>query len=373
MTEFRVKAGDLRTAVARVIPAIERRNTIPILSNIRVNVGDKWAALSATNMDMELSASVDADVTEGGAFTVTAAPLSRFLAVMDPAEVLSITEADNSVVVAGGGASITLSGLPADDFPDTPMGDAGPKVTIPAATLSKVLRGTAYAISREQTRYYLNGIHVRRKAGVLTLEATDGHRLVQYAVPAAEGDAFTKESAIIPRAACEIMRAGADGADKDAVVSIVQCARGVVVMMPNGVVMRAKAIDGTFPDVERVMPEASETVATIDRRRLLRALDIAASVLSRGRYSQVVGLDFDGTRLTITGRSPENGTACAPCPMASTGPRFEIGVNQKYLRQFLRNAEGDTVSCAITSHCDPMVWTDPATPDALALLMPCRI
>lgn len=227
--------------VPHVLPAVQRRNTIPILSNIRVNVGKDHAVFSATDMDMELSVSVDAIVSVDGSVTVPAAPFARFLSVMPADELLTIAEADDgaTVVVSSGEASISLLALPAADFPDMELGAMGAAAVIPAGILAKAMRCTTYAISREETRYYLNGVHVRRKNGVLTLEATDGHRLVQYGVPDVDGVAFA-ESAIIPRVPVQMLAAAVASAKPEDTVSIRQCARGVAVSMPSGVHMLAK-------------------------------------------------------------------------------------------------------------------------------------
>lgn len=372
MMQFQAKAGALNAAVARVLPAVQRRNTIPILSNIHLGAANDVARLTATDMDLELSATVDASVTANGAVTVPAVALSRFLSVIGPDDAVSVRQTEDGVEVASEEASIMLVALPAEDFPDTRLGAEGAAAIIPAAALAKALRCTTYAISREETRYYLNGVHMRRKAGVLTFEATDGHRLVQYGVPDVEGAAFT-ESAIMPRVPAQLLRNAVERAKPEDVVSIIQCGGGMAVSLPGGVTMRAKAIDGTFPDVERVIPDAREPEATIDRRRLLRALDVAASICGGATSRTAAVLYFDGTRLTVSAKDPNYGEAKSACPMAYTGKPLQIGFSQQYLREFLRTALGDTVTCIPTGASEPAKWLDPATPEAVSVLMPMRV
>lgn len=378
-TAFSLNAIEFRRAVEAVMPAVERRNAIPILSAMKITANDGALALTTTNMDFELTRRVAADVVDFGAACVSAAPLARLLSVMAPDDIVRVdamSEHGGKAELDAPEASATLPTWEPSDFPDCPIGDTLATFSIPAGVLHRLIVRTMFAISKCETRYYLNGVNVRRRDGDLVFEATDGHRLAQAFTPAPEGASFPP--CIIPRMVVNWLAPVLARAQPDASVSVGvsgmgQAVRGVTLTLPDGTVARAKVIDGTFPDTERVIPAAKEPVAQIDRRRLIRALDIVSSVTGGWKSRTPIAFNFDGTRLTLTARSPDEGTAKAFVPMAYTGPEVRIGFNQSYIRDLARSCAGDTIEMIPVSPADPVLVNDPSDGSVRFVLMPMRL
>jgi DNA polymerase-3 subunit beta len=281
----RIERANLLKALNHVHRVVERRNTIPILANVLLRADASELSLKATDLDMEMVDRVPAAVEQSGASTVPAHMLYDIVRKLpDGAEIALDTGSGQTMTLKAGRARFSLQMLPDSDFPDLNAGDLPVSFRMPAEVLKRLIDRTQFAISTEETRYYLNGIYfhvVGTGAGArLRAVATDGHRLAQAEAPAPEGSAGMP-GIIVPRKTVgEIQKLLEDPANEVAI----GLSDTKIRLTIGDVVLTSKLIDGTFPDYERVIPKANDKVLTLDKAEFERAVDRVSTISAdRGR------------------------------------------------------------------------------------------
>ena len=332
-----IERAALLKCLGHVQSVVERRNTIPILSNVKIEAGDGKLALNATDMDLDIVEGVAADVAEAGATTAPAHTLYDIVRKLpEGAQVVMEKESGGQLVLKAGRSRFALSCLPTEDFPVLGSGELPHQFKMPVHDLNTLLDRTRFAISTEETRYYLNGIylHVAERDGtkVLRAVATDGHRLASAEVPLPEG---------------------ADGFAVDEIV------------------ITSKLIDGTFPDYERVIPRDNDKMLDVDRKLLADAVDRVSAISSE--KSRAVKLTLGAGVLKLSASSPEHGLAEEEIEVDYNGDGLEIGFNAAYLLDITRQIEGDTASLAMADAASPTVLRETGDESALFVLMPMRV
>ena len=262
-----VERAQLLKSLGHVHRVVERRNTIPILGNVLVRAENARLSLKATDLDLEVTETLAAETATGGSTTV---PAHMFYDIVrklpDGAQIVLEGDGDRSVLAIRAGRSrFTLQTLPENDFPDLAAGDMTHSFTLAAADMKRLIDRTQFAISTEETRYYLNGIYLHSagsaKAATLRAVATDGHRLAQIDLPLPKG-AAGMPGVIVPRKTVgEVQRLIEDN---EAEVGI-ELSQGKIRFTIGNVVLTSKLIDGTFPDYGRVIPQNNDK--ELDRRQ----------------------------------------------------------------------------------------------------------
>jgi DNA polymerase-3 subunit beta len=276
-----IERATLLKGLGHVHSVVERRNTIPILSNVLIEAEEQGGLrLMATDLDLQINETVEAEVGEAGATTVPAHTLFDIVRKMPEGSQVELIAAEGRMQVNAGRARFTLSTLPRDDFPVIAEGDLPTAFELPAATLKQIIDKTRFAISTEETRYYLNGIYLHVSDGeplgggvnqpVLKAAATDGHRLARVTVPRPDG-ASGMPGVIIPRKCVAELRKLLDELDGTVQVSL---SESKIRFGLGNAVLTSKLIDGTFPDYSRVIPTANDKIASRRSR---------ASALARSR------------------------------------------------------------------------------------------
>lgn len=371
---------------------VEARNTIPILSNARIEASDGIMIVTATDMDLQISVMMDAQVES--AFQTTA-PAHLLESILKKAaktdEVLIVTDPENSAAVlhVGGKARYSLATLPIADFPELQPGEFPHRFTMPGKQLWDMIDGTITGISTEETRYYLNGIflHVRpaygNEAHKLRMVTTDGHRLYRMEIDAPEGAEpgmggislnDHMPGVIVPRNTIDLIYKLTKGKACPDTVEIAVSPTKVRFTFGN-VEILSKLVDGTFPDYERVIPTGNENVMTFARDLMAEALQSVTLISSeRGR---AVKLSIAGGFCDLIVNNPDAGSATAriDCGWASAGeeaPVLEIGFNGRYLENLLDDAGAGTITVELGDAGDPAVFRGPRE-DWMAVLMPMRV
>lgn len=364
----------LQRSLARVQGVVERRGTIPILSNVRMRAGDGTLSLATTDMDLEIAESLPASVEADGATTVPAFMLHEIVRKLPAgARVDMEVAADGATMAVKAGRSrFKLSCLPVDDFPTLDTGDMATSFTIPAAQLRVLVDRTRFAMSTEETRYYLNGIytHAAEVEGraLLRAVATDGHRLARFEMELPKG-AEGMPGVIIPRKAVGEIRKLIEETADDVTVSL---SASKVRFAFDHTVLTSKLIDGTFPDYERVIPEGNNKIVALDPRAFSAAID-RVSTISEGK-TRAVKVILDGAVVTISASSAEAGSATEEVELAEGGAaQMEIGFNAKYLLDITTRIEGEGLTIALSEPSAPSILQDPEDPAALYVLMPLRV
>ncbi len=373
-----IERATLLRALAHVQSVVERRNTIPILANVMLKAADGVLALTATDMDLDINERVGADVTQSGTVTAPAHTLYDIVRKLpDGAQVELSTDAQAAqdqaaqLVVRAGRARFSLSVLPTEDFPTMAGGDMPFRFSFPAEELRSLIDRTRFAISTEETRYYLNGIFLHATASnevnALRAVATDGHRLARVEIPLPEG-AASMPGVIVPRKTIAELRKLVD----DTTDSIeIELGDTRIRFSFDGVVLTSKLIDGTFPDYEVVIPQGNDKMLQVNCREFAAAVDRVSTISTE--KSRAIKLSLDAGVLTLSAFSAENGAATEELEVSYDAPAMEIGFNSRYLLDITQQIEGDDARFTLADPASPTVISDVANQGALYVLMPMRV
>jgi DNA polymerase-3 subunit beta len=366
-----IERATLLKGLGHVHSVVERRNTIPILSNVLIEAEEEGGLrLMATDLDLQINETVEAEVGEPGATTVPAHTLFDIVRKLPEGSQVELIAAEGRMQVNAGRARFTLSTLPRDDFPVIAEGDLPTGFELPAATLRQIIDKTRFAISTEETRYYLNGIylHVADDAQpVLKAAATDGHRLARVTVPRPDG-AGGMPGVIIPRKCVAELRKLLDELDGTVQVSL---SESKIRFGLGNAVLTSKLIDGTFPDYTRVIPTANDKLLKLDPRSLEEGVDRVSTIASE--RTRAVKLSLDRDRVTLSVTSPENGTASEEVSADYGADGIEIGFNARYLLDILGQIEGDVMEVHLADAAAPTLLRENDKAPALYVLMPMRL
>jgi DNA polymerase-3 subunit beta len=365
-----IERAALLRSLGHVQSVVERRNTIPILSNVLIEATSDGLRLMATDLDLQINETVDAQVETSGATTVSAHTLFDIARKLPEGSQVALTASDGKMQVVAARSRFNLQTLPRDDFPVIAEGELPTQFSLPAATLRQIIDKTRFAISTEETRYYLNGIffHVANDGEpVLKAAATDGHRLARVTVPQPEG-ASGMPDIIVPRKCVGELRKLLDEVDGDVGISL---SASKIRFELGTAVLTSKLIDGTFPDYSRVIPTGNDKLLKIDPKSFVQGVDRVATIASEKTRAVKMALEKDKITLSVT--SPENGTAAEEVPGVYDSDEFEIGFNARYLMDILGQVEGDTVEVHLADAAAPTLIRENDKSPALYVLMPMRV
>ena len=367
-----IERASLLRSLSHVQSVVERRNTIPILSNVMMKAEDGVLSLATTDMDLEINESVAANVSEPGAITVPAHTLHDIVRKLpDGSDVeLNMNAEGTQMTVKAGRSQFKLSCLPTTDFPEIGAGDLPSGFSIPANDMRALIDRTKFAMSTEETRYYLNGIYLHEadQGGVAVLRAvaTDGHRLARFEMPLPEG-AVGMPGIIIPRKTIGELRKLVDEA-ADAIQ--ITLSESKIRFAFDHIVLTSKLIDGTFPDYQRVIPEGNDKVVEVDAKTLTSAVD-RVSTISDGK-SRAIKIHLNGKQMTVSASSAESGSATEEVEVNGETD-IEIGFNAKYLLDITSQIEGDGCRLTLADPASPTIIQDNSDNSALYVLMPLRV
>jgi DNA polymerase-3 subunit beta len=370
-----IERATLLKSLSHVQSVVERRNTIPILSNVLIEASaDGAIKLMATDLDLQIVESVSAQVEQAGATTISAHTLFDIARKLPEGSQVSLHAAEGKMLIQAGRARFNLSTLPRDDFPVIAEGDLPTSFELPAETLKQIIDKTRFAISTEETRYYLNGIyfHVSEDASsggqpVLKAAATDGHRLARVTVPRPDG-ADGMPGIIIPRKCIGELRKLLDEVEGSVQISL---SASKIRFGLGSAILTSKLIDGTFPDYSRVIPTANDKLLKIDPRSFEEGVDRVATIATEKTRAVKMTLERDKIVLSVT--SPENGTAAEEVSGAFQGEGFDIGFNARYLLDILNQIDSDLVELHLADAAAPTLIRENDHSPALYVLMPMRV
>jgi DNA polymerase III subunit beta len=330
-------------------------------------------SLKATDLDLEVIESISAEVAPAGSTTV---PAHMFYDIVrklpEGSQVLLESSSDRAVLAVRAGRSrFTLQTLPESDFPDLAAGDMTHKFTLPGADLKRLIDKTQFAISTEETRYYLNGIYLHvagsGKSQTLRAVATDGHRLAQTDLPLPAG-AAGMPGVIVPRkTVTEVQRLIEDNAAE----ITVELSSAKIRFSIGNVVLTSKLIDGTFPDYQRVIPSGNDKELVIDKKDFEAAVDRVSTVSSeRGR---AVKLSLSAGKLILSVTNPDSGSATEEIEVEYDSDPIDIGFNSRYLLDIASQLDGEVAVLRLADPGSPTLIQDKDAKGALYVLMPMRV
>ncbi len=366
-----IERATLLKGLSHVQSVVERRNTIPILSNVLIEAtADGTIKLMATDLDLQINEHIAASVETPGATTVSAHTLFDIARKLPEGSQVSLSAAESRMTIMAGRAKFQLSTLPRDDFPVIAEGELPTSFELPAETLKQIIDKTRFAISTEETRYYLNGIFLHVSDDplpVLKAAATDGHRLARVTVTRPDG-AEGMPDVIVPRKCVAELRKLLDEIDGSVGVSL----SATKIRFDLGqALLTSKLIDGTFPDYSRVIPTGNDKILKIDPRAFEEGVDRVSTIATEKTRAVKMALDRDKITLSVT--SPENGTAAEEVSGDYAASPFEIGFNSRYLLDILAQVHGDTVEVHLADAAAPTLIRENDKAPALYVIMPMRV
>ncbi|MGF1608021.1 MAG: DNA polymerase III subunit beta [Kiloniellales bacterium] len=368
-----IERAALLRSLAHVQSVVERRNTIPILSNVLLEAGNGQLSLTATDMDLNIVESVAAEVAEPGATTAPAHTLYDIVRKLPEGAQIELTVAGDSgqMSLTSGRSSFTLSTLPKEDFPAAGDGELPQQFALQPVELRHLVDRTRFAISTEETRYYLNGIYLHAaqsgNVAVLRAVATDGHRLARFEMPLPEG-AAEMPGVIVPRKTVNELRKLIEETGEAIQIGLSDTK---VRFAFDSTVLTSKLIDGTFPDYERVIPSGNDKIMKVDCKSFAEAVDRVSTISTE--KSRAVKLAVANGTLVLSATSPENGSATEEIEIDYNGSALEIGFNSRYLLDIAQQIEGEEAEFALADAASPTVVSDVADSSALYVLMPMRV
>jgi len=372
--KLNIERSALLKSLGHIQSVVEKRNTIPILSNVLLECEGGHLNMAATDLDLAISEAVAAEASVPGGITAPAHTLYDIVRKLpDGAQVeLSFDVDSQRLAIRAGRSRFTLSCLPREDFPVMSEGELPHSFEVPAANLKRMIDKTRFAVSTEETRYYLNGIYLHvanddEGGAVLRGVATDGHRLARFDMeqPAGSSD---MPGVIVPRKAVGELRKLVDEFEGDIKVSLSETK---IRFTFDDIVLTSKLIDGTFPDYSRVIPEGNDKIVEIDSKQFAEAVDRVSTISTEKTRSIKLALSQNNLELSVN--SPEHGTAKEEVAATYTAEEMEIGFNSRYLLDILSQIEGDVAQMVLADSTAPTILKDLTDDGALYVLMPMRV
>ncbi|MBX3512358.1 MAG: DNA polymerase III subunit beta [Xanthobacteraceae bacterium] len=364
-----IERAQLAKSLAHVHRVVERRNTIPILANVLLRAGKSSVELKATDLDLEIVETAPGEGKTTGSTTVPAHMIYDIVRKLPEGAQVELQSASDGtqLQVRAGRSKFTLQALPETDFPDLAAGEMTHSFNIAAADLKRLIDRTQFAISTEETRYYLNGIYLHAIDDKLRAVATDGHRLAQAEIKAPKG-AKGMPGVIVPRkTVAEVQRLIDDAGEE---VKVELSATKIRFSLGNAV-LTSKLIDGTFPDYGRVIPAGNDKTLVVDKSEFMSAVDRVSTVSSeRGR---AVKLALTDGKLTLSVINPDSGSATEELEVEYGAEALDIGFNGRYLLDILQQIEGEKARLKLADPGSPTLLEDMEVAGALYVLMPMRV
>ena len=371
--KFSIERGALLKAVSQAQSVVERRNTIPILANVLIEAEGDRVQFRATDLDIEVVDKAPAQVERAGATTVPATTLHEIVRKLPDGALVSLTSdsAAGRLTVEAGRSNFSLATLPKEDFPVMASSEYSSNFSARAGVLRRLFDKSKFAISTEETRYYLNGVymHVAEADGgkVLRCVATDGHRLARIDADLPPG-AEAMPGVIVPRKTVGEMRKLLEEDDADIAVSVSETK---IRFATPDITLTSKVIDGTFPDYTRVIPQGNAKRLEVDAAEFAQAVDRVATVSSE--RSRAVKLQLEDDRLVLSVNAPDSGAAEEELAVAYGDERLEIGFNAKYLLEIASQVDRENAVFLFNSSGDPTLMREGNDQSAVYVVMPMRV
>jgi len=368
-----IERSALLKAMSQAQSVVERRNTIPILANVLIEAEGNTVSFRATDLDIEVLDKAPAMVERAGASTVGAHTLHEIVRKLPDGSIVQLTDdgASGRLEVQAGRSNFSLATLPREDFPIMASSEYSSNFSAPAPVLRRLFDKSKFAISTEETRYYLNGVYMHAADGasgkVLRCVATDGHRLARIDAPLPEA-ADDLPGVIVPRKTVGELRKLLD--DDDMMIAVSVSETKIRFATPE-ITLTSKVIDGTFPDYTRVIPTGNTRRLEVDAAEFAQAVDRVSTVSSE--RSRAVKLSLDEDRLVLSVNAPDSGAADEELSVAYGDDPLEIGFNAKYLLEIASQVDRENAVFLFNSSGDPTLMREGNDESAVYVVMPMRV
>jgi DNA polymerase-3 subunit beta len=362
------KREDLVSKLSIVSRAVSTRAATQALSGVLLNASDGRVTLAATDLDLGLETTLDAEVADGGAVLLPGrlfAEVARSLA--DPTVEIESREAEHDVEIRSGGSSFHLRVLPVEDFPKLPQPEENAGLKIPAAALEESIELVARAASKDDMRPVLTGVYVTASGKEITMVATDSYRLAVKRTELESELSGDLEANIPARALKELGRILSSEGAGETTISLLQ---NQAVFVAGSILLSTRLIDGQFPNFRQLLPESYEHDVRLPRSDFL---DVTRRVSQLAQRNAPLRLSFESGELTVAAETPDVGDARETMPAAFEGEALEIGFNPEFLREGIESMQGDEVLVRLISPLRPGLLEPVEGDDFRYLVMPIRL
>lgn len=373
MMKFAIEKAILLKTLGHVQNIVERRNTVPVLSNVRIEADNNGISFKATDMDTEITEVVDAKILENGAITAPAHMLYDIVRKLSDGADVELTYPDekDQLKITSGKSEFSLPTIGVEDFPAISADALPTNFEMKRDELKDVIDRTQFAASTEETRYYLNGLYIHPKdegeTKVLRIVATDGHRLACVESPLPQG-AEGMQGVILPRKTVGEIRKLLDDTQAESIKIALSDSK--VRFTLEDITLASKLIDGTYPDYERVIPTGNNKILELGVKPLATAVDRVSVVAERTRAIKMIA---NKNHVILTTSSPDLGSAIEEIEATYDNESLEIGYNFRYLLDILAEIRGDTVRFSFKDSSSPSIIHDTSDSSAIYVLMPMRV
>jgi DNA polymerase-3 subunit beta len=374
--DFRVNSSDLLKALSHIHGIVEVRHTLPILSNIIITANDNLLSLSSTNLDIFCSDSLEAQVSQNGSTSVSASTFYEIVKRLPSGSEIhaSLSEEDSTLIIKCGRSKFNLTTISPDDFPKISHDDLNINFVLSVTELKRMIDKTKFAISNEETRYYLNGVFLhqtqKNSIDILRAVATDGHRLAQYDIPLPQG-AKDINGVIIPKKMIQELRRVLDDATGDISIELNE---NKIKFSFNRMQIISKVIDGTFPDYTKVIPQSNDKAITTDNTELKKAIDrVSAVAINEETKSKAIKLVINTNKISLSVDSTSRGSAIEEIDLDYDKEKVEIGFNSRYLIDICNEIDGEKINLKFLDSTSPAIILDETDENLFFVLMPMRI
>ncbi len=347
---------------------VERRNTIPILANLVISANEKNISLTATDMDIDLVIIVQCNVKENGSCTIPAHLLNEIVRKFQDGSEIEITTEENNVNIKSGRSNFRLPTLPIEDYPTFSSSELPVKFKLMVEDIIHQIDTTKFAISNEETRFYLNGIYLHvNDNGMLASVATDGHRLALTQMDMPENVDHIPE-VILPKKAISELRKLIDDHEGEIQINLSETRAEFSF---GGVKLTTKLIDGSFPDYTKVIPVGNDKILLVNTNQFSSAVDRVSTISSE--KSRSVKMNVKNGLLTLSASNPDASSASEEIEISYSGEELEIGFNARYLLEIAQQIDSDIMQIALSDPGSPSLISSPDSKNNLFVLMPMRV
>ena len=370
--KFKIVRSTFFKTLSHLQGIVDKKNSLPILSNILIEAKDNKLIFSSTDMDISIIEKIDCNVVEDGATTINSQILYDIVRKIDENSEIEIISNDGKLLtLRADGSRFSLASLPKEDFPIIDQDDSGVKIKINSKILFKLIDKTKFAISNEETRYFLNGLYfnvnTEQSKSTVTLVGTDGHRLAKFSYNIQE-NVDQVLGVIIPKKTIYELSKLLSETDSEVSISV---SSSKIVFKIGEIIFISKLIDGSFPDYKRVIPKNNTNILKINRDTLLSAVDRVSTIAND--KSPVIKFKLLQNILNLNTVNDESSTASEDLKINYDGDDIEIGFNSKYIMDIVNNLEDNEISINLKDNTSPIVALENSNSDLVYVLMPMRV
>ena len=370
--KFKILRSNFFKTLSHLQGIVDKKNSLPILSNILIEAKKNELTLSSTDMDISIIEKIDCNVLEDGATTINSQILYDIVRKIDEnSEIEIISNNGKLLTLRASGSRFSLACLPKEDYPMIDQDNSGSKININSKVLFKLIDKTKFAISNEETRYFLNGLYFNTNrendTNVVTLVGTDGHRLAKFSYNL-ESEIDEISGVIIPKKTIYELSKLLSEIDDDVAILI---STNKIIFFIDNIVFISKLIDGSFPDYKRVIPQDNSNILKINREILLSAVDRVSTIANE--KSPVIKFKLLRNILNLNTANNESSTASEDLIINYEGDEIEIGFNSKYIMDIINNLEDEEISINLKDNTSPIIALENSNTNLVYILMPMRV